>query len=168
MGAGAIAALVIAVVGTTASIVQQRKATKAQERARRAQEGLQREQNRQERLQVERRARAARASITAGAEAAGAAGGSGPIGGVASVDSQLASNFSFLNSQANLSSFASAQLQEAANRSASAGTSQALGNLGFSVFSSLPGKSATTNNASRPMPMPEATFTTSDFIGPRN
>ena len=132
-------AIGLAVAGTVGSAIQGRKAEKAQKRARQLQERQEKLKQRREELRARREARIEQARIAQAGANVGASGSSAVVGGVASLQSQLSSNLSFLNESGNLAQQQSRFLQKAANAQARAGEFGAVANLGFTLFDAAGG-----------------------------
>lgn len=122
MGIETIVLAAVAAVGTAASYSAQKKqakeakkAAKAQEKARKAQQVRDDLSARRTRRKQIMEAQRKRAQIIAQGEAAGVSGSSGVVGGAGSINTQLAANTGFLNTNVATSNFVSGQNQIAAD-----------------------------------------------------
>ena len=135
----AFAGLAATVFGTVSSQSAARKQQQASERAIEAQEAQQQIRQDIERRRVIREARQQRAAAQQAAVTQGAGTGSGIAGGLGSIQSQLATNLSFLDTQAGLSeqvtganiAFGKAGLQRR--------TGQAIAGFGSTIFNQAGG-----------------------------
>lgn len=113
-------ALAVMTGGASLLVTESRKARKEaqkeQNKARAAERRLQNIRAARERRQAARQARMARAQIESGAVASGTTGTSSFAGGVGGVQTQLASNVSFLNQAQQLTNQQSIFEQKAANK----------------------------------------------------
>src|ERR1043165_1759524 len=129
IGLGAIA------IGSTAlSISAANKQRKAQQKQFAYERQIQQNRSARERIQAVRAARLATANITQAAESRGAATSSGFLGGLGSIQSQLNTNLSFLDSQQRLSDAASIQAGRAANFAAQSAIWGGVANVSKEVF----------------------------------
>ena len=128
---------VIALTGTAVSVDQQKAAARDQKRSQKAQRRIQDIKSAKERRKQVRAAQAAQAEIAAGGVASGTTKTSGTKQGAGSVQSQLASNLSFLDQVESLNKESSIFSQKAAGHQTRAGTAQAVSGLaltGASLF----------------------------------
>ena len=109
--------LIISALATTASVVSQRQAARAQKKARRVQSRMADIEAQRERQQQVREARIKRAQLAAGAQASGVENTSSLAGAQSGLQTQLASNLSFINTTQQMGNQASGYLQKAADYS---------------------------------------------------
>lgn len=131
----------LAVFSTAYSVDQQREAAKDSKRAQRAQQRLQDIKAARERRSQVRQAIVAQSTLEARAQATGTSKSSSAQQGGDSVQSQLASNLSFLDQANQLNQQTSIFEQRAASASSRAATGQAVASLsltGASLFAPKP------------------------------
>lgn len=147
--------LVLAVVGTAASIQQQQQARKEQKKARNESEAMAAERANAERRQQIREERIRRAQVEQAAANTGTQGSSGELGAAGNLASTLASNLGFNFNQATHASSISAFNQNAADKM---GRGQLYGQLG-----SLAASGASIFGAPKSTPLAESS---PNFVGP--
>lgn len=147
--------LVLAVVGTAASIQQQQQARKEQKKARNESEAMAAERANAERRQQIREERIRRAQVEQAAANTGTQGSSGEMGAAGNLASTLASNLGFNFNQATHASSISAFNQSAADKM---GRGQLYGQLG-----SLAASGASIFGAPKSTPLAESS---PNFVGP--
>lgn len=135
-------AAVASVGATVASISSANKARKAQQRQNRYERQIQANRSARERIQAVRSARIASGALTQGAETRGASTTSGFLGGLGSIQSQLNSNLSFLDTQTRLSDAASVQAGRASNYNAQSQIWAGVSDVAKSVFTAAGGTDA--------------------------
>lgn len=123
------ASAAIAFVGTVLSIRSQKKAQRGQQKASEIQGKRAEFENARARRQQVAQARRARAATIAQGEAAGISGGSQVAGAAGSIQTQAASNISFLNQLQGLDEARFGALQAGAASAGRAATFQAVGNF---------------------------------------
>jgi hypothetical protein len=128
VGAGA------AVVGTVKTIEAQNRAARAQKQQFAYERQINQNRTMRERRDAIRAARLAGASLVQNSVNSGAQESSAALGGLGSIQSQLNSNLSFLDTQGRLADRASAASQAAANAKQSAQKWGAISDLGMAVF----------------------------------
>ena len=136
MIAGAIGYFVLA-AGTTAQVVQSRKAEKAGKRAAKVEQRRADVQTARERMKQVREARIKRAQVQQAAANTGAEG-SAVIGAVSSIQSQETQNISFLDQVQGLSRQASIFRQQQAGYQSDAQTAGAVASLGGFTATNAP------------------------------
>lgn len=128
VGAGA------AVVGTVKTIEAQNKAARAQKQQYAFERQISQNRSMRERRDAIRAARIAGANLVQGAENSGGSGTSAALGGLGSIQSQLNSSLSFLDTQGRLADKGSAAGQAAADANRSAQNWGAVTQLGMAIF----------------------------------
>lgn len=126
---GLSAAVGVTLVATAKSIDEQKRAQRAQKRAAKVQSAMQKNEDTAKRRQMLREERIRRAKILQASEATGTAGSSGELGALSSLGTQTAFNQAFMQGQAIGAQGASAQLQKAADATASAALWQQVSNI---------------------------------------
>ena len=127
----AITSAVVAIAGTTYSVVQGQKAAKAQRAAAGKQIEMQQQQAARERRSAIRANIIRRAQLQAQAQAMGVEGSSGVMGGQTSLSSQLGANLGFGSMMSGLSQQYTGLTAQAADYSARSQMGSAIGGLGF-------------------------------------
>ena len=120
---------VVGALAAGASVVESRKSRKAQEKAQKIQSKRAALENARKRRQAVAQARKARAAVVAQAEGAGIAGGSQVAGASGAVQTQGATNVSFLNQLEGFDRARFANLQDASIHAGKAATFQAASKL---------------------------------------
>lgn len=136
---------VVAGIGAAASVagtISQIKAQKSQRKAARAQARIAELQRSRERRDTIRRARIARAQIESQVGSAGLLASSTAIGGTGSIQSQLASNLSFLDQTGALNTEANRQLERAAGFQTQASIFQGVSDISTGFLGESPFKAA--------------------------
>ena len=110
-----VTAAVLAVVGTAASIQQQKKAQKSSAKAAKAERAKTRAESARQRRQQLRQARLSQGEALNLAAVTGGLGSSGLAGAQASIQTQLGTNLSFLDTTENLTIASNKARQDAAN-----------------------------------------------------
>jgi len=118
----------------TGGAISQRKAAKAQAKAQRTQQRIADIKAARERRSQVAEARRARAQIESQAGVSGIQGSSGAIGAQSSVQSQLASNLSFLDNVQSLSQQTSIFNQQAAKAQSNAATAGAIRDTAIKAY----------------------------------
>lgn len=152
----AIVGLGLAAAGTGYSIYQQQQAAGQQKKARREQQRQQQLQFRRSQIQAARQAQIAAGRQRAAAASFGALDTSSVLGGRSAIGSQFGAEAGFATQMSGLSRNISMFQQKAANALTRAGTGQAIGDLGGSIFSAAGGFGAF-NQSPTPATLP--TFT---------
>ena len=134
MGEPATTGLIIAGIGTGASVVQGQQASRAQRRSSRAQERLQQARQVRENQQAVRQRRAAAAQVMARSEAMGVAGSSGEAGAISSIGAQTGANIGFAGMQRGIGSQISSFNQAAATAAGRAQLGSTIAGIGTQMM----------------------------------
>ena len=134
------AALAVAAVGTVKTIDSQNKMAKAQKRQYAYERQIQDNKNVRERRDAIRAARMTSGALVQTGENQGASATSAALGGLGSIESQLNSNLSFLDTNVSLANRAGAEAGKARTAATAAGNWGAVSQLGMQVFSVASGK----------------------------
>jgi len=134
MGDPVTAGVIIAGIGTGASIHQGQQASRAQRRAGRAQERLAQARQVRENQRAVRQRRAAAAQVSARSEAMGVAGSSGEAGAISSIGAQTAGNIGAAGQQRAIGGQISAFNQAAATAAGRAELGQVVAGIGTQMM----------------------------------
>lgn len=136
------AALAVTAVGTVATISAQNKAAKAQKKQYAYERQIQTNKSVRERRDAIRAARMTAGSLIQTGENQGASGTSAALGGLGSIESQLNSNLSFLDTNTSLANRAGAAAGQARSAQNAASNWGQVTQLGMTVFSAAGGFNA--------------------------
>ena len=132
--------LAVAAVGTVKTIQSQNKMAKAQKQQYAYERQIQTNKSVRERRDAIRAARMTQGALVQTGENRGASGTSAALGGLGSIESQLNSNLSFLDTNTSLANRAGEQAGKARSAATAAGNWGAVSQLGMQVFSTASGK----------------------------
>ena len=138
MGVAAVG-LAISAIGTGASILQEREASKEAERAAEFQNAQAEVENRRRRIATIREGRIKRAQIIASGENQGVSGSTGVLGGAGSVQSQTATNVGTFDAQLAASRGGAAAVNRGRRATERAGVSSAIAGVGNQLFNEVGG-----------------------------
>lgn len=132
-------ALIVAAVGTAASVDSSKRAARRQKEAQEIQQSQQIAEQREQQRRQSREQRIRRARVLQAAENTGVATSSGAIGATAGLSTALASNIAFGQGQTRSAELIGNQLSQAADARQNAQTAGAVASFAGTVFNSAGG-----------------------------